>query len=597
MKNKLILFAGILAVASAGLAFWYFSSKQNKLFAHVPKDALVVAKVSISDLFKKMDFEKLKSHEMASDLMEKFTEQLPDFAAEIMESPDKSGIDFLVNPVIYMKPTGNKNDLLRNYQIGILLGVSNKESVKKLIENIGEDGEIEYTFKEDKEKGFMKAYPKEESNRNYAIAWNDDLLALLFSTDNRKNNRLSSRTEDILYMQDSESMKEDYGFKKFISNTADIDVYLNSKIIMEKYSTSNDIKRLKRENKEMFDLLKNLNGTSAHLAFENQAVVLNSYFYFEEGYEGKAILGPVLEKQYLKHITSNGNALGVFGASFDPKSYKYILESFSSSDDSNQKFPGQNKYTIQDVMKMFSGQIVASVTGFAQQEVTKMEMDYDSYQYKPVKRLENQPVINIQLGLTKPSKVKEFLNDYSSVNGTMTSNGEVYSMNIPNLMLLHFVVKDNILLISSDPAATNLSNKENWPEATNQEISATVLGNQMGLYLSLNKKDYELDAIPFKISENGANIFDLLNSFSMTAGIDKSSIKLTLNDGEGNSLFRLINGIFKAGNPETWFVSNSQNEEPEVTYEAPFADTTAAMEAPTEAEEYPNDITTDSDAE
>jgi hypothetical protein len=62
---------------------------------------------------------------------------------------------------------------------------------------------------------------------------------------------------------------------------------------------------------------------------------------------------------------------------------------------------------------------------------------------------------------------------------------------------------------------------------------------------------------------------------------DKSVMRLNLKQGEGNSLYRLINGILELGDFDNLFDSNSATTE-----ETPYMEEPAATTADTTAVEY-----------
>ena len=572
--NKKTLIIAIVAITGIAGAIWFFSGSKNKLYAYVPKESIAVGKVSIVSLFKKMDFEKIKKQDVVADAMDKMKDEAPKFFKEMMESPEKSGVDFKVDPVVFFSLD---EDEANNMQGGILLAVDNKENIKKLIENIGESAGADYTFREDKD--LNKAYPSEENDREHAFAWNNDVLVITFKEGYRNETNISNYAEKILSLEKSNNIYENKGFGQFVKNSGDVDFFVNMDQMVKILNNNGGLKELSKNNARALESIKNMDGFSAHLNFEDASVDLNSYAYYENPEKVDKLLKGNLDKKYTDYLTSNGKSVGAFGASLDAQALIQMTESVVGNDDMNEIVIPD--YTMKDILKMLTGEFVVSVSEFKEIEVTEMDFDYETYEMYPVQRKRMMPVINLQLGISKPSDIKKILEFMASNNSQMKSDGGVYSIN-SKLGDMYIVPQNDRLIISSDPKAANIKNGNPWQKPSNENITKTLTENAMAFYLSLNPDDYPLESMGGKMSKKASNFMGMMQDLTMVStDNDKSVMRLNLKQGEGNSLYRLVNGILELGDFDNLFDSNSATTE-----ETPYMEEPAATTADTTTVEY-----------
>jgi len=552
--NKKTLIIAIVAITGIAGAIWFFNDSKNKLYAYVPKESIAVGKVSIVSLFKKMDFEKIKKQDVVADAMDKIKDEAPKFFKEVMESPDKSGVDFKVDPVVFFSLD---EDEVNNMQGGILLAVDNKENIKKLIENIGESAGADYTFREDKDMN--KAYPSEENDREHAFAWNNDVLVITFKEGYKNETNISNYAEKILSLEKTNNIYETKGFGQFVKNSGDVDFFVNMDQIVKILNNNVGLKELSKNNARALESIKNMDGFSAHLNFEDASVDLNSFVYYENPEKVDKLLKGNLDKKYTDYLTSNGKSVGAFGASLDAQTLIQMTESVVGNEDINEVVIPD--YTMKDILKMLTGEFAVSVSEFKEIEVTEMDMDYETFEMYEVKRKRMMPVFNLQLGISKPSDIKKIIEFMASNNYQIKSDGGVYSIN-SELGDMYIVPQNDRLIISTDPKAANIKNGNPWQKPSNENITKTLTENAMAFYLSLNPDDYPLESMGGKMSKKASNFMGMMQDLTMVStDNDKSVVRLNLKKGEGNSLYRLVNGILELGDFDNLFDSNSATTE------------------------------------
>ncbi|MFM7765862.1 MAG: hypothetical protein ACKO6I_09415, partial [Sphingomonadales bacterium] len=258
------------------------------------------------------------------------------------------------------------------------------------------------------------------------------------------------------------------------------------------------------------------------------------------------------------YITSNGKSMGALGANMNIEEIIKIAETVGASDDINKEVIPN--YTMKDILKMLTGEFVVSVSEFKEIEVTEMDMDYETFEMYPVQRKRMLPVINIQLGISKPADVKKILEFMAGNNSEMKTDGGIYSIN-SKLGDMHIVPQNDRLIISTDPKAANIKSGESWQKPTNDNITKTLSENAMALYVSLNPDDYPLKSMGEKLSKKTSEFMGMMQDLTMTSDNKKATLRLNLKKGEGNSLYRIINGVLELGDFDNLFNSRSSTEE------------------------------------
>lgn len=564
MMSKKVVLIIVLSVATvAGATYWYFASKRNKLFSHVPKESVFVGKVSISNLFTKMDYEKLKKQDRVSDAVDRFNEQLPDFAVELMKNPENSGIDFLVDPVVFLEAKGSGNDFPNNFKAGFLFGVKKRERIRELIENISEASGIDYKIREDKDLGCERAYPEKEEFRNHAIAWNNDVAVILINYGRDDSQNLSGKAQDILFLAKEECIKSVDDFNDFIGHTEDIDFFLNPETLVNNFMSKSELKALGSRSNEMAELLNNTHGVSVHLAFKKRAVIVDSYFYFDKSYKGQPFFGPALESAFMKRISPDGKALGVLGFSLDLNALQNSFKNLMGPEGWDVKIPELGNLSLNDFFNTFTGQMIISLTGFRKTEVNEMENDDETNTAIPVTTDKVLPVLNMQMALTKSSKIQDVLKSMEEHNQNISRLNGIYTMKIPGLMDVYMAADEEMLIVTTDPTSKKSIRDDSWTKCKDDEVEETVVGSLVSFYLSLNKSDYPVENLPVKFSDDVLNFLGMFTSITVRTMHDNSRVKLSLSEGEGNSLFRLLNGLMKISNSEWNAVSGKSREEEE----------------------------------
>jgi hypothetical protein len=563
-SNKVIIISAIVALLLGGL-FWYFFffAKSSKLISHVPKNAVVVGQVAVADLFTKLNFEKIKKEDVIADQFDKLKDEAPEFLQKIIESPTNSGIDFSVNPVIFAQfAKDDDNDL----QFGILMAVDDKNKIKKLVEDVSDAINDDYTFREDKERNFEKAYPSEEEERKHAIAWNDDMVVLVFKESKYAEGNMSSLAEKIINLEEEESIVYNESLNQFMKNSGDIDVFVNMDKVADILKENGTLKNISRESRKIGDFLKNMNGASLHLNFNDNSVDLNSFMYYKNAEDAIKMMGAPIDKKFGSFISSNGNSIAVLGMSLNTEEMVKTMKQSGGSDYLNsQPLLPNADYSVKEMFQMLTGQLVVSLSDFKEIEYMRKEFDYESFSIISVPDKKMVPIINVQMGFNKSSdtkKIMELFSDAATINpNELAYDGNVVTFFETPIGELHLISINDRLILSNDPKAKKIKVSTTWDKPESENIQKVIFENPMGLYVSLNPENYPLKSLnDDRYSKNISELLSIFEDFSFTAMDDKAIAKLNLKVGEGNSLYRLAKGMVDAN--ELLSSSNSSSYTP-----------------------------------
>lgn len=139
----------------------------------------------------------------------------------------------------------------------------------------------------------------------------------------------------------------------------------------------------------------------------------------------------------------------------------------------------------------------------------------------------------------------------------------IYTMKIPGLMDVYMAADEEMLIVTTDPTSKKSIRDDSWTKCKDDEVEETVVGSLVSFYLSLNKSDYPVENLPVKFSDDVFNFLGMFTSITVRTMHDNSRVKLSLSEGEGNSLFRLLNGLMKISKSEWNAVSGKSREEEE----------------------------------
>jgi len=538
---------------------------------YVPDNAVLVAQMDLGELSDKMDINKLMKMDVVMDNIEDIEDELPDFILELKKNPSKTGFD-LNAPVTMFMNFGKRGSQIRDiddYQrIGIILRVDDKEKVLKLLENISEEMNLDYSIRENEDEGYTKAYPKEKYDRNHAMVWNDEVLIFTMKTGRRDDANMNKWAVKLLSLEDEESLiHNNQAFENFCSDRHDLDLFFNAPFVYKTAKKQIDLDDFKKdkENKKLLAFVENIEGYAMGLNFDDEEVnfSLNAYFKDEEIASEYNILNEDgLSDNYLGLLSNNGKTMLAGGLSIDKtklskllknKSLKRLLEGELRLKRKNRPKPGKpnlsgRRSNTEDILSVLNGDFAGSIAGFQKTEVTAYDYKYDlnTYRYKKIKKKVSKlvPVVNYQMGVNYSSKFyknweKEILQDESIQK--LSENH--YTTEISDLGTIHIIKLKDRLFLSNDKDASKVSSVNAWKHPDDSDITDMLTDYPVGLYLNLDLSQEEI-ADEFDVPDAFAKKWGSLRMHTNGA---ETNLKLKLDHEDDNTLHYIMKSMINMG--------------------------------------------------
>lgn len=520
---------------------------------YVPDDAVVVAQMDLGALTDKMDINELMKMDFVVDNMEDIEDEMPDFILELKKDPSKTGLD-LNAPVTMFMNFGKKGSKIRgidDYQrVGIILRVEDNEKVLKLVENLSEEINLDYSIRANEDEGYTKAYPKEKYDRNHAMVWNDEVLIFTMKTGRRDEANMSKWAVKLLSLEDEESLiHNNEAFENFCSNRRDLDFFLNAPFVFDTVKKQMDLDDLRKdkENKKLLAFVENIEGYATGLNFDDEEIDFYSNAYFKDdeiANEYNILSEEGVSDDYLGLLSKDGKIMMAGGISINNKKLATLLKNKLLS----RLLEGEFGTNSKDVLSVLNGQFAGSLAGFKETTVTAYDYEYDykTYRYKKIKKKVSKlvPIVNYQMGVNFSSKFykkweKEILQDESiqklSKNHFTSENSD--------LGTIHIIKLKDRLFISNDKDASVVKSVNAWKQPDDSDIEDMLTDYPVGLYMNLDFSNEEM-ADELDVPEPFAKKWGSLRMHTNGA---KTNLKLKLDHEDDNTLHYIMKSIINMG--------------------------------------------------
>ncbi|MDA8629565.1 DUF4836 family protein [Bacteroidia bacterium] len=520
---------------------------------YVPDDAVVVAQIDLGELTDKMDINELMKMDFVVDNIEDIEDEMPDFILELKKDPSKTGLD-LSAPVTMFMNFGKKGSQIRDiddYQrVGVILRVDDKEKVLKLVENLSEEINLDYSIRENDDEDYTKAYPKEKYDRNHAMVWNDEVLIFTMKTGGRDKANMSKWAVKLLSLEDEESLiHNNEAFEDFCSNRHDLDLFLNAPFVIKTAKKQMDLDDLRKdkENKKLLAFVENIEGYATGLNFDDEEIDLysNAYFKDDEIANQYNILNEEgVSDDYMGLLSKDGKIMLAGGISINNKKLSTLLKNKLLK----RLLEDELGTNAQDVLSVLNGQFAGSLAGFKETEITAYDYkyDYNTYQYKKIKKKVSKlvPIVNYQMGVDFSSKFykkweKEILQDESiqklSKNHFTSENSD--------LGTIHIIKLKDRLFISNNKDASMVKSVNAWKQPDDSDIEDMLTDYPVGLYMNLDLSNEEIPD-EFDVPDPFAKKWGSLRMHTNGA---ETNLKLKLDHEDDNTLHYIMKSIIKMG--------------------------------------------------
>ena len=520
---------------------------------YVPDDAVVVAQIDLGELTDKMDINELMKMDFVVDNIEDIEDEMPDFILELKKDPSKTGLD-LSAPVTMFMNFGKKGSQIRDiddYQrVGIILRVDDKEKVLKLVENISEEINLDFSIRENEDEDYTKAYPKEKYDRNHAMVWNDEVLIFTMKTGGRDKANMSKWAVKLLSLEDEESLiHNNEAFEDFCSNRHDLDLFLNAPFVIKTAKKQMDLDDLRKdkENKKLLAFVENIEGYATGLNFDDEEIDIysNAYFKDDEIANQYNILNEEgVSDDYMGLLSKDVKIMLAGGISINNKKLSTLLKNKLLK----RLLEDELGTNAQDVLSVLNGQFAGSLAGFKETEVTAYDYkyDYNTYQYKKIKKKVSKlvPIVNYQMGVNFSSKFykkweKEILQDESIQK--LSKNH--YTSENSDLGTIHIIKLKDRLFISNNKDASMVKSVNAWKQPDDSDIEDMLTDYPVGLYMNLDLSNEEI-ADEFDVPDPFAKKWGSLRMHTNGA---ETNLKLKLDHEDDNTLHYIMKSIINMG--------------------------------------------------
>lgn len=520
---------------------------------YVPNNAVLVAQMDLGELSDKMDINKLMKMDVVMDNIEDIEDEMPDFILELKKDPSKTGFD-LNAPVTMFMNFGKRGSQIRDiddYQrIGIILRVDDKEKVLKLVENISEEINLDYSIRENEDEGYTKAYPKEKYDRNHAMVWNDEVLIFTMKTGRRDDANMNKWAVKLLSLEDEESLiHNNQAFENFCSDRHDMDLFFNAPFVYKTARKQIDLDDFKKdkENKKLLAFVENIEGYAMGLNFDDEEVDFSSNAYFKDdeiASEYNILNKDGLSDNYLGLLSNNGKTMLAGGLSIDKTKLSKLLKNKSLK----RLLEGELRLNTEDILSVLNGDFAGSIAGFQKTEVTAYDYKYDlnTYRYNKIKKKVSKlvPIVNYQMGVNYSSKFyknweKEFLQDESIQK--LSENH--YTSESSDLGTIHIIKLKDRLFLSNDKEASKVRSVNAWKQPDDSDIADMLTDYPVGLYMNLDLSQEEI-ADEFDVPDVFAKKWGSLRVHTNGA---ETNLKLKLDHEDDNTLHYIMKSMIDMG--------------------------------------------------
>lgn len=520
---------------------------------YVPDDAVLVAQMDLGELTDKMNINELMKMDVVMDNIEGVEDEMPDFILELKKDPSKTGLDLNAPVTMFMNfaKKGSQIGDIDDYQrIGVILRVDDKEKVLKLIENLSEEINRDYSIRENEDVGYTKAYPKEKNQRDHAMVWNDDVLIFTMKTGRKDDANMNKWAVKLLSLEDEESLiYNNQAFENFCSDRHDLDLFFNAPVVYKTAKKQMNLDDFKKDkgNKKLLAFVENIEGYAMGLNFDDEEVDFSSNAYFKDdeiASEYNILNEDGLSDNYLGLLSNNGKTMLAGGVSIDitklskllkNKSLKRLLESELGSN-------------TQDILSVLNGEFAGSIAGFQKTKVTAYDYkyDYNTYRTKKIKKKVSKlvPIVNYQMGVNYSSKFykkweKEVLQDES----IQKLNKNHYTTENSDLGTIHIIKLKDRLFLSNDKDASKVNSVNAWKQPDDSDIEDMLTDYPVGLYMNLDLSQEEI-ADEFDVPDAFAKKWGSLRMHTNGA---ETNLKLKLDHEDDNTLHYIMKSMINMG--------------------------------------------------
>lgn len=322
----------------------------------IPKDATMVMTIDVKSLIEKGEFEKL--NDLSS--LKSFERELRSenrtmykLFEDLKEDPTIAGLD-LRDPIhIFTVPDGN------NTYVGVAMSILDEDDFEAFLERILDDRSTPSYIKDEDNDDYLNYRVRNTMN----ISFDDDKV-LFLSHSFKKNDDLFAMRDELMELEDDDTINENEVYQDFIDEQKDLNLYLSSNIIADNPNFRNIVPIV---NYNLAD-----NTLLGHLDFQDGKIVLDARMAYNDELKKMVAKNPIFDKQIntdlLKYLSEQNIIAG--GFALNMKNYEKLLkEQISDSESQRILNEALGDFKLTDLFNKLEGSVVFTFNGAEEKEV------------------------------------------------------------------------------------------------------------------------------------------------------------------------------------------------------------------------------------
>ncbi len=569
MKSKKITLIITAAAVVVGASVWFFLTRNSNLPKYIPNSALAVFKINPLSIGRKIDFDeikKLKSFESWKKEMVKNDVKFMD----AIEKPKESGLSLTDNIYIFTENDGEKSD----FTVGAVIPVSNAENLKKFIEKVAKNANMEYEKDGDLHIMSQKeeAQPENDEMSEYSyrykpqvttLVWNDE-ACLVYTT--RNNSKKTAKK--IMKQTKEQSMLSMESFNNAESEGGDASVFVNYHKYVDLINKSAGMQTLYPEAlKKFFD---NISGSAFVINFNDNDITTETFMYNKDEKMAKEyafLQNTGLSEENMEMLSPDGKLLIGFGGMLNMETFFKMLKSLPKYKTAIKEIAQTSGLTESELETFLDGSIAFALTKLNTKQVEEMVYNYEKFDMETGEFESSMqtvtkvvPVMTAQIGIKDEKLYKKLIAQLEKMtNGMIKENNGIITIPTGTLFgnVSMTMAKNKIVFTNDEESAKILAKNKTWNNQIDKTVAKMFTTNPSSAFLDLKMSSYGEGTLKKWMgisdeNENFTQIKDVMSNFShiaVTGNMKNSTAVIQFTESNDNtimSLFKIADKISTA---------------------------------------------------
>lgn len=560
MKSKKITLIITAAAVVVGASVWFFLTRNSNLPKYIPNSALAVFKINPLSIGRKIDFDevkKLKSFESWKKEMVKNDVKFMD----AIEKPKESGLSLTDNIYIFTENDGEKS----NFTVGAVIPVSNAENLKKFIEKVAKNANMEYEKDGDLHIMSQKeeAQPADEEMSEYSyrykpqitsLVWNDEACLVYTTTNNCKKT-----AKKIMKQTKEQSMLSMESFNDAESEGGDASVFVNYSKYVDLITKNSGMRPIFPDVIKKF--IDNVSGSAFVMNFNDNDITTETFIYNKDkkmAEEYAFLQNTGLSEENMEMLSPDGKLLIGFGGMLNMEAIFKMLKSIPNYKTAMKEIATTSGLTETELETLLDGSIAFALTKLNTKQVEEMVYDYEKFDMETGEFESSMqtvtkvvPVMTAQIGIKDEKLYKKLLAQIEKMtNGMIKENNGVITIptGTPFGNVSMTMAKNKIVFTNDEESAKILAKNKTWNNQIDKTTASLFTKYPSAGYFDLKMASYGEGTLKkwMGISDENESftlVKEVMNNFSnisATGNMKNSTIVLNFSEGKDNTIMRLF---------------------------------------------------------